>query len=138
MHFTCLSGGILIHFLVITSSIRQTSLKRRNKAKMGEKERREDSERGTPWKSPGRLKWGGIGTFKGGVGGQEMEKAGAHHEFFFAPSWLEILFPVLFYFQCCLRLLCTAVTAPLACSTPAVVKHNSTPCLYLSSVICII
>lgn len=81
---------------------------------------------------------GGVGTFKGRVGGQEMEMAGAHHKFFFAPSWLEILLHVLLYFQCCLRLLHTAVTAPLACFTPAVVKHNSTPCLYLSSIICII
>lgn len=40
---------------------------------------------------------GGVGTFKGGIGGQEMEKAGAHLKFFFAPSWLEILLGVLLF-----------------------------------------
>lgn len=95
----------------------------------GERKKRGLGERDTVEESR-EAEEGGVGTFKGGVGGQGM--------FFFAPSWLEILLRVLLYFQCCLRLLHTAVTAPLACSTPAVVKHNSTPCLYLSSIICII
>lgn len=103
----------------------------------GERKKRGLGERDTMEESR-EAEEGGVGTFKGRVGGQEMEMAGAHHKFFFAPSWLEILLHVLLYFQCCLRLLHTAVTAPLACFTPAVVKHNSTPCLYLSSIICII
>lgn len=63
----------------------------------GERKKRGLGERDTVEESR-EAEVGGVGTFKGGVGGQEMEKAGAHHKFFFAPSWLEILLRVLLYF----------------------------------------
>lgn len=57
-HALSLSGGIHRHFLVITSSIRQTNSERTNKAKMREKK---GERRGRGWgarESPARLNLG--------------------------------------------------------------------------------